>query len=86
MCQMLEAARSMVVVTRGMRAPRCNRRGPTPHKLSNFSRNIARRVDADPRCRGQAGGLGLSWRRCFTIDVINVPLLFVSPARERAQL
>ena len=54
MCQMLQAARSVVVITRGMRPPRCNRRGRTTQtiELSNRiepSRNIAR--DAPTRAR-----------------------------------
>ena len=57
MCQMLQAARSVVVITRGMRAPRCNRRGRTTQtiELSNRlepSRNIAR--DAPTRARARA--------------------------------
>ena len=65
MCQMLQAARSVVVITRGMRAPRCNRRGRTTQtiELSNRlepSRNIAR--DAPTRARARAPPLDLDRR------------------------
>lgn len=69
MRQMLQAARSVVVITRGMRAPRCNRRGRTTQtiELSNRlepSRNIAR--DAPTRARARAPHLDLDRRIRYT--------------------
>ena len=71
MCQMLQAARSVVVITRGMRPPRCNRRGRTTQtiELSNRiepSRNIAR--DAPTRARHD---LERSRRRVYILCVTS---------------
>ena len=82
MRQMLQAARSVVVITRGMRAPRCNRRGRTTQtiELSNRlepSRNIAR--DAPTRARATISRL----------DRVSTSAWYIlrgATARERAKL
>ena len=82
MRQMLQAARSVVVITRGMRAPRCNRRGRTTQtiELSNRlepSRNIAR--DAPTRARARAPHLDLDRRIRYTSAIRYI--LCVTSAR-----